>query len=66
MSKSKGVKESLKAIGASVKAQHYDDAVQEAQKLLASDPNNYQAYVLIRTVVQKSPSSVFPSSKHAS
>ena len=38
-----GPKAALKAIAAAVKAQKYDDAVQEAQKLLASDPKNYQA-----------------------
>jgi len=38
-----GPKAALKAIAAAVKAQKYDDAVQEAQKLLASDPRNYQA-----------------------
>ncbi len=42
-----GLKAALKAIAAAVKAQKYDDAVLEAQKLLASDPNNYQAYVHI-------------------
>ncbi|EKD18777.1 tetratricopeptide [Drepanopeziza brunnea f. sp. 'multigermtubi' MB_m1] len=47
MSKSKGAKESLKAIVASVKAQKYDDAVQEAQNLLASDPKNYQASIFL-------------------
>jgi superkiller protein 3 len=35
-------KASLKAIAASIKAQKFDDAVQEAQKLLASDPKSYQ------------------------
>jgi superkiller protein 3 len=35
-------KSALKAIGAAVKAQKYDDAVEQAQKLLASDPKNYQ------------------------
>jgi superkiller protein 3 len=37
-------KAALKAIGAAIKAQKYDDAVTEAQKLLASDPKSYQAY----------------------
>jgi superkiller protein 3 len=38
-----GPKAALKAIGAAIKAQKYDDAIQEAQKVLTSDPNNYQA-----------------------
>ena len=37
-----GPKAALKAIGAAIKAQKYDDVVQEAQKLLAQDPQNYQ------------------------
>jgi superkiller protein 3 len=32
----------LKAIGASIKSQKYDEAVEQAQKLLASEPQNYQ------------------------
>jgi superkiller protein 3 len=36
------LKSALKAIGAAIKAQKYDDAVEEAKKLLASDPKNYQ------------------------
>jgi superkiller protein 3 len=35
-------KAALKAIGAAVKAQKYDEAIQECQKLLASDPKSYQ------------------------
>ncbi|PVH87854.1 TPR-like protein [Cadophora sp. DSE1049] len=42
-----GPKAALKAIAAAVKAQKYDDAVQEAQKLLASDPKNYQASIFL-------------------
>ncbi|KAH7382959.1 hypothetical protein BKA64DRAFT_173650 [Cadophora sp. MPI-SDFR-AT-0126] len=42
-----GSKAALKAIAAAVKAQKYDDAVQEAQKLLASDPKNYQASIFL-------------------
>ncbi|KAH9222212.1 hypothetical protein DL95DRAFT_441413 [Leptodontidium sp. 2 PMI_412] len=42
-----GPKAALKAIGAAVKAQKYDDAVQAAQKLLASDPKNYQASIFL-------------------
>jgi superkiller protein 3 len=38
-----GPKAALKAIGAAIKSQNYDDAVQEAQKLLASGPKSYQA-----------------------
>jgi len=41
-----GSKAALKAISAAIKAQKYDDAIQEAQKLLAADPKSYQAYVL--------------------
>jgi superkiller protein 3 len=36
-----GPKAVLKAIGAAIKAQKFDDVVQEAQKLLALDPKNY-------------------------
>ncbi|KAH7369699.1 hypothetical protein BKA65DRAFT_416744 [Rhexocercosporidium sp. MPI-PUGE-AT-0058] len=42
-----GPKAALKAIVAAVKAQKYDDAAQEAQKLLASDPKNYQAAIFL-------------------
>lgn len=38
-----GAKAALKAIGAFIKAQKYDEAIQEAQKLLATDSKNYQA-----------------------
>jgi superkiller protein 3 len=38
-----GPKAALKAISAAVKAQKFDDAAQEAQKLLASDAKNYTA-----------------------
>jgi hypothetical protein len=38
-----GSKAALKAISTAVKAQKFDDAAREAQKLLASDPKNYQA-----------------------
>lgn len=38
-------KAALKAIGAALQAQKYDDAVEQSQKLLASDPQQYQAYV---------------------
>jgi superkiller protein 3 len=40
-----GPKAALKSIGAAIKSQKYDDAVQEAQKLLAAEPKSYQAYV---------------------
>jgi superkiller protein 3 len=36
-------KSALKAIGAAIKAQKYDEAVEQAQKLLAADPKNYHA-----------------------
>jgi len=39
-------KAALKAINALVKAQKYDDVIRDAQKLLASEPKNYQAYVI--------------------
>ncbi|CZT49959.1 related to SKI3-antiviral protein [Rhynchosporium secalis] len=42
-----GPKAALKAISAAVKAQKYDDVVQEAQKLLAVDPKNYQASIFL-------------------
>ena len=41
-----GAKAALKAIGAAIKAQKFDDAAQEAQKLLSTDPKSYQAYDL--------------------
>jgi superkiller protein 3 len=41
-----GPKAALKAINAAIKAQKYADAIQDAQKLLGSDPKNYQAYVI--------------------
>jgi len=37
-------KAALKAIGAAIKAQKYEDAIQEAQKLLTNDPKSFQAY----------------------
>lgn len=40
MSTTKGA---LKAIGAAIQAQKYDDAVEQAQKLLANDPQQHQA-----------------------
>ena len=40
-----GQKSALKAISAAIKAQKYDDAVNEAQKLLANDPKSYQSSV---------------------
>jgi superkiller protein 3 len=36
-------KAALKAISAAVKAQNYDEAVQQSQKLLNADPKSYQA-----------------------
>jgi superkiller protein 3 len=33
----------LKAIGAAIQASKYDDAIEQAKKLLAADPKNYQA-----------------------
>jgi superkiller protein 3 len=41
-----GPKATLKAIGGAIKSQNYDDAIQEARKLLAADPKSHQAYVL--------------------
>jgi hypothetical protein len=38
-------KAALKAIGAAIQASKYDEAVFQAQKLLANDPQNYQGYV---------------------
>lgn len=59
-----GPKAALKAIGAAVKAQKYDDAVQAAQKLLASDPKNYQAYVnLSKQLFLAFPSNSFSHAK---
>lgn len=45
-----GQKAALKAIAAAIKAQKYEDAVNEAQKLLANDPKSYQACVLFLLV----------------
>ncbi|OWP05159.1 hypothetical protein B2J93_3290 [Marssonina coronariae] len=42
-----GPKVALKAISAAVKVQKYDDAIEEAQKLLALDPKNYQAFIFL-------------------
>jgi superkiller protein 3 len=39
------IKTALKAIGTLIQAAKYDDAVEQARKLLATDPKNYQAYV---------------------
>lgn len=45
-------KTALKAIGTLIQAAKYDDAVEQARKLLATDSKNYQAYV---TLAQISP-----------
>ncbi|PMD42619.1 TPR-like protein [Hyaloscypha variabilis F] len=42
-----GAKAALKAIAAAIKAQKYDDAIQEAQKLLLTDPKSYQASLFL-------------------
>lgn len=42
MSSQKGA---LKAIGAAIQAKKYDDAVEQAERLIASDPKNYQGFV---------------------
>jgi superkiller protein 3 len=36
-------KAALKAISAAVRAQKYDEAVQQCQQILVADPKNYQA-----------------------
>jgi superkiller protein 3 len=36
-------KAALKPIIAAIKAEKYDDAIKDAEKLLASDPKNHQA-----------------------
>lgn len=47
-----GLKAALKDVAAAVKAQKYDVAVEEAQKILQSDPRSYQAYVFgLKTLV---------------
>lgn len=46
-------KSALKAIGAAVKAKNYDDAVEQAKKLLASDPKNYQAHIFLGFALDK-------------
>ncbi|KUJ14811.1 TPR-like protein [Mollisia scopiformis] len=48
-----GPKAALKGIGAAIKAQKYDDAVQEAQKLLVSDPKSYQASIFLGFALAK-------------
>ena len=40
------IKTALKAAKASLDAQKYDEAVEHANKVLATDPQNYHAYVL--------------------
>jgi superkiller protein 3 len=35
-------KAALKAVGAAIKVQKYDEALEQVQKLLVSDPKNYQ------------------------
>jgi superkiller protein 3 len=39
-------KPALKAISAAIQASKYDDAIEQAKKLLNTDTKNYQAYVL--------------------
>ncbi|RDL31795.1 TPR-like protein [Venustampulla echinocandica] len=48
-----GAKAALKAIGAAIKAQKYEDAVQQAQTLLASDPKSYQANIFLGFALSK-------------
>lgn len=38
-------KAALKSIGSAIQARNYDDAVSQAQKLLANDPHHYQGFV---------------------
>lgn len=38
-------KAALKSIGSAIQARNYDDAVSQAQKLLANDPQHYQGFV---------------------
>lgn len=47
-----GPKAALKSIGAAIKAQKYDDAAQEARRLLENDPKIYQAYVFISVTTE--------------
>ncbi|KAK8910153.1 hypothetical protein QC760_001120 [Botrytis cinerea] len=42
-----GTKAALKAINAAVQSQKYDEAVEQARKLLDSDPNSYQANIFL-------------------
>ncbi|TGO64961.1 hypothetical protein BOTNAR_0082g00030 [Botryotinia narcissicola] len=42
-----GTKAALKAINAAVLSQKYDEAVEQARKLLDSDPNSYQANIFL-------------------
>ena len=46
-------KAALKAIAASVKAQKYDEVVQQAEKLLTSDPDSYQANLFLGFALDK-------------
>jgi hypothetical protein len=40
-------KAALKSIGSAIQARNYDDAVSQAQKLLANDPQHYQGFVTV-------------------
>lgn len=40
-------KAALKSIGSAIQARNYDDAVAQAQKLLANDPQHYQGFVTV-------------------
>lgn len=46
-------KPALKAIGAAIQASKYDDAIEQARKLLSTDPKNYQAYVFGATLYKQ-------------
>lgn len=46
-------KPALKAIGAAIQASKYDDAIEQARKLLGTDPKNYQAYVFVPYWIRK-------------
>ncbi|RQM07598.1 hypothetical protein DH86_00002078, partial [Scytalidium sp. 3C] len=50
MSSQKGA---LKAIGAAIQAKKYDDAVEQAERLIASDPKNYQGNVFLGFALEK-------------
>lgn len=46
------IKNALKAAKLALDKQKYDEAAEQAKRILVMDPNNYHAYVYIRAVEQ--------------